>query len=71
MLLWKYPAQPAATVTQPQKSRRKNGWMDGWMDGWMMFTLHVYNLTFMLGGEGDGGEVTARQEGCQVSDRSL
>lgn len=36
-----------------------------------MFTLRVYNLTLMLGGEGDGGEVTARQEGCQVSDRSL
>ena len=53
----------------PEKQTKK--WMDGWMDGWMMFTLHVYNLTFMLGGEGDGGEVTARREGCQVSDRSL
>ena len=52
----------------PRKADEK---MDGWMDGWMMFTLHVYNLTFMLGGEGDGGEVTARREGCQVSDRSL
>ena len=34
----------------------------------IMFSLHVYDLAFILGGAGDAAGV--KQEGCQASDHS-